>query len=821
MNLSRRRVLQLTSLPLLATAFQAVGASQPFIASASATSAGDVEAALSSVTHPYLLVTEDAFTTWPDLAATAGSPWQGMLQDAINDSRTFPYTNRADGTDAEHTTLPGVPVATSPVQLSSAANCMTIVTSSALVAYLADPDARDNHLDILERMLRHFGLYVAPYLGLGTNLAPGTTGGWDSFVVPTSALVNMVMVLDIAHDDLSARGTLATHEATVRDAYDWLWTQAADEGFVWRQGLHGSRAIGALYFHEYAQAEQAITDYVSHQSASLEADGVFLGGAYYANERYVPPQGKRDNKLHAVDVLEHLGLATFYDDPRWINFYEWVFGYSYSPVTRRSPDGATERKDYYIFGDTFVSGIARNETYENNIHGASADFYKAGRFGKKAFAWAGAAVGRPTTPSGRFWNFAFYEGPFPADLTIPSRYFPSGNTVMREPGAEAANRRLSASIWSPIRANTTAGHARYDTNSIHLTAYGEHVLRGSGYPGYTPMIDNPEYWLHSRSHNTAMVDGAKHVLRYGAGFDAGQSGVPEVIFGAGVLDYAEATSGQALPNGRHSRALLQIVGNNGMGGYWILQDEVISDDGIQAELALHPASSTLVEIAPSWLYRSRMDIKRAVPGSEVDLTLALATEPTGLLIEPGIFGAISGGHDDCEYLAPSYAIPGSGTARVLTALFPSEPGVSIPNISRATIPGGSGITLSLNDTADTSWVSDGVADVVLGDTTARGLGGWQRHVGSHVTAALLRRGSSIATEFASGRVEWQSEAPLSVLLTPSSLAVLAPQSTWVSVRASAGQLAAVATLTSDPAHRRSVGDRLRFRMPRGLHKLTW
>lgn len=820
MELSRRRFLQLTSLPLWATAFHAVGTSAPFVAPAAAASAGDVEAALRSLAHPYLLVTEDAFTTWPDLAATAGSPWQGMLQDALNDSRTFPYTNRATGTDAEHTTLPGVPVVTSPAQMSSAANCMTIVTSSALVAYLADPVDRDSHLDVLERMLRHFGLYVAPYLGLGTNLAPGTKGGWETHVVPTSALVNMVMVLDIAHDDLSARGTLATHEAAIRGAYDWLWTPAAEEGFVWRQGLYGSRAIGALYFREYAQAEQAIADYVSWQADSLEADGVFLGGAYYANERYVPPQGKRDNKLHPVDVLEHLGLATFYTDPRWQNFYEWVFGYSYSPVTRRSPDGATERKDYYVFGDTSLAVVARNETYENNVFAASPDIYKAGRFGQKQFAWAGAAFGRPTTPSGRFWNFAFYEGPFPADIPIPSRYFPSGNTVMREPGTDAANRRLSASIWSAIRSNNTAGHARFDTNAIHLTAYGEHVLRGAGYPGYTPMITDPDYWLHSRSHNTATVDGQNHVLKHGAGFESEQEGIPEVILD-GVLDYAESSSGEALPNGHHTRALLQVARNNGMGGYWILQDEVASDDGSSAHLALHPASTSVEEISPEWLYRSRMDYRQAVAGSEVDLTIALATEPSSVVIEPGKFGTISNGIEAAEYLDVAQAIPASRTARILTALFPSESGVAVPEMTRTPIRGGSGIGFSLNNVADTSWVSDGVADVVLGDTSARGSGGWHRQVGNHVTAALLRRGTYIATAFASGEVEWESEHPLSVLLTPSSLAVLAPQSTLVSIRARAGRLAALAALASGPSLGRSVGGRIRLRIPRGLHTLTW
>lgn len=756
-----------------------------------------VRAAIQGRSHPFLLIDASAFQSWP--TKSTQEPWAGMLADAINDSTSFRYTYAEAGQTWEHLTAPGVPVVTTAEQMRSASLVNATVTASALVGYLANPANRSTHLDVLERMLRHFGQYVGPYLGRGSTLQPGTVGGWETHVTPSSCFVDMVMVLDIAQADLQQRGTLAAHEATVRSAADWLWSSAAADSFVWASGLHGARLTWSLYAQEYDRAAQAINDYVAYQEGSVEPDGVFLGGPYYANERYVPPQAKRDSKLHAMDMLQHLGLVDFYGDSRWKNFYEWVFGYSFSPIVRQAPDDGTWTKDYYTFGDTPIAGRTWNQTYENDINGASADIYKAHRFGAAAFADAGDTVGNPATPMGRFWHFVYYDRPFPGSRVIPSRVFPSGHAVLREPvdAPHESSQALSASMVCPTRHNTVGGHMRFDVNSIHLTAYGEHIVRGSGYPGYTPMVNNPSYWLHNRSHNTVMVNRVQHSGKSGTGFVPSDSTIPETIL-AGAVEYVSAGSGPALPNATHNRSLVQVATQNGIGGYWLVLDEIDSaPTNSSVQISHHPSSTTTAEQAAGMLFTARMDYRTALPQSQVDLDLLLATPPTTTSIQNGYFGRINQTPEQVQYLEAEYPAT-NGRCQVATVLYPRNSTVAAPAFSRISEPGMTGGILhhTQGSVTDYAWTSDDDQPHIIGGITCRGIGGIHRLAGDELLFLLSRQVTEFSTagtarQRAKPRYSLRSHHPITVLLQRNELRLIAHQATDLSLTSE--QLERIAT----------------------------
>lgn len=823
MEMSRRTALRLAAVPAGLVLFPAGSLwSAAYAAGRSAAvTPDDIQSVIQDLQHPFLIVDESAFTHWPQRAAVSGSPEAGMLADAITDSQTFWYTYRETGSTWQHVTPPGVPIVATSEQMRSASLVNATVTTSALLAYIADPDNRAQHLSVLERMLTHFGEYAGPYLGLGRNLEPDTVGGWEAHVTPSSCFFDLVIALDIAHDDLAAAGVLEQHEDILRDAADWFFSDAAAQSFHWKAGLYGARALWSLYAKEYSRAAEAINDYVAHQTASVEDDGVFLGGAYYANERLVPPQAKRDSKLHLMDVLEHVGLVDFYTDDRWVNFYEWTFGYSFSPVTRAAPDDGTAKKDYFIFGDTYINGRTWNQTYENDINAASADIYKAHRFSETAFAYAGATVGSPDTPMGRIWHFAFYDRAFPDPIVIPSRIFPSGNAVFFEPPDEpdASNLALSSSLWCPPPSDTVAGHGRFDINAIHLTAYGEHMLRGAGYPGFTPMMNDPEYWLNNQSHNTVMVDRVQHTLKHGAGFDEGQAGVPEAILGD-ELCYVSAHSGGALPNATHVRNLVQVSGQNGVGGYWVLTDDVAAGSASSSvQVMLHPASTEVVEVAAATEFRSRANYRPAVPGSEVNLTMFLGTAPANVSIKAGRFGIISRTPEDVEYLEAEYEAGSNGGKRIVTVLFPHDPSVSKPAFARTSGAAYTGARLDFGGgIIDHSWESDGTEAFVVDEVTFQGLAGTYRLVDGEPAFAFVRKGTTFRSPTA-GVPGFEADAPVSAYLDSRRTRIVAPEDVDVWLLGETTTL--LRSLRGQVAVRRVSREGVKVRIPRGSHEWAW
>jgi hypothetical protein len=825
MEMNRRTVLKLSAVPA-GLMFAPSGLSSLLSAAHAAeqsttVTAGDVQQAIQNLQHPFLIVDASAFTDWPARAGVPGSPEAGMLADAVNDSQMFWYTHRETGDTWEHLTPPGVPVVTTSEQMRSASLVNATVTTSALAAYIADPANRAEHLSVLERMLTHFAAYVGPYLGLGPNLEPGTVGGWEAHVTPASCFFNLVVALDIAHDDLVAAGSLGQYQDILADAADWFWSDAAAQSFNWISGLYGARAIWSLYAKEYTRAAQAINDYVAYQAASIEDDGVFLGGAYYANERFVPPQGKRDSKLHLMDVLEFLDLVSFYDDPRWVDFHEWVFGYSFSPVTRAAPDDGTAKKDYFIFGDTHINGRIWNQTYENDINGASADVYKAYRFSETAFAYAGATVGQPETPMGRLWHFAFYDRPFPDPVAIPSRVFPSGNAVFFEPSPDpgAANLALSSALWCPVESDSVGGHRRFDVNAIHLTAYGEHMLRGAGYPGFTPMMNDPEYWLHNQSHNTVMVDRVQHTLKHGNGFDDAQAGHSEAILGD-ELCYVSGHSGPALPNATHVRNLVQINGQDGVGGYWVLTDEIAgAAAGSDIQVMLHPASTEVVEVAVHAEYRSRANYRPALAGSDVDLTIFLGTTPAGVSLRQGKFGFIGQSPEDAQYLEAEYAADADGGRRIITVLYPHRPSVTKPVLTRTSGAGYTGAKLDFGgQIVDHSWESDGDAPIVVDGVTFHGVAGTYRLIDGELAFAFVRKGTQLRSPAATGP-GFEATSPVSAYLDRERVRLVAPEDVDVWLFGSPAMV--VRSLPRETPVRRVSREGVKIHVRRGSHEWTW
>lgn len=663
--------------------------------------------------HPFLLVAKDQFD---ELRSRAGaSPWREMRESALQIADEF----RDDPAG----------------EIRSRSQRLSRALSVTALAYILEPERSAVHRD---RILAMFSAFDAadPSSITRQMMANEDKMVWN-YAVPTgNAYVQAILALDVIHDDLGS-AELRRIESLLRDGPA---TYFRDTPLGWEQGAFAVRAMWPLYERDeevYAPIVDAWRRITLH---ALSDDGVFNGGTGYAGWRWTSPD--REHKGLFGEILVRNGiLSSWHSEPQVRAFYEWFGGYAHTPfgVSWTIGDGGPG-----VFPKAERTGVERAYNYS-----ALAGAY-------------GAALLDGQIPPAYLSTYVLTERWPLEPAASPSRVFPDGGAWLKQTSLDPA----SLSVVLQNLRGSDDGHAHKETNSLSFAAYGELLLRAGGYTGWnTPDSGFSWDYIHSRaiSGNVALID-------YDVPTDTDSERRPSAhhdhvrVSGAGItdslltghLDYACGDSGDAMFTGRHSRNLVFVHPVDGVPGYAVTVDQLVSGlPGRSAQVVWHPASST-VEESPEGAYTWHV----AQSSEGVDLTVFLGTRPSTTTQHDGVLSAWGGGLVG-RYLVGHYASDERGRATAVTVLFPSRRGQERPTLTRLDVPGLSGARVDHGGIVDYVWESDADAPIELAPgVRAQARAGFLR---ARSTGEVLSLWVKDATQVDAGLFGFESDSPVTLV----------------------------------------------------------
>lgn len=606
-------------------------------------------------------------------------------------------------------------------------------------------------------------------------------------VPPGVFALSAIIALDVMHDDIATEELKAAEDKLgkiiekVRIGWYWNWMTV--------------KAVWALYNGDLEgwKKNKALLDELNERSFS--PGGVFSGGPGYARARFV---WRRISKYYLWDIAEFNGLGNYYDDPLVEGFYEWFYGYSFTPM------GSS-----WTFGDTNATtdDFQAPGTPPWNMHVFSD---KAAAYA--AFRKANSGRGQQAAPPG-FLHTYLYAKPLPEPVSPPSRVFPQGCAVFH--AQPVAPKSMAAVLW-----NCTRGvwHTHSETNAISACAYGEVLLRGVGYfyPNInTKVYDFPFFYCShaARANNTLTIDRVNHVIseilpnggdfKNDPDFDGTVSkrgaGFTEWFTGE-KLDYACGHSGKVVPNGVHERSLVMIHPQDAANGYLVLLDEVrAGKPGARAHLHLHPYSRAvgpgmvaeakaledehageaaedhkaahvpLAVVSANCEYEWPINPPRLMRhdrASKVKVAIFLGHEPARVDFPLGVMVGSWGGykrHSLGSYLDVAFDTADRGRVNIPTVIYPSDPTHPKANMKRISGKGYSGIEVAAGrDLADIILAADpgGSGKVTFDGVELCGRSAIVRRGGGSVSFYFAR----LATKLDAGRVGFSSDQPVSLYM---------------------------------------------------------
>ena len=477
-------------------------------------------------------------------------------------------------------------------------------------------------------------------------------------VVPGWTFFNAVLAADIIHDDMTPSRRAAVDAALLPVAEFFV-----NAPLQWPLNVYGARLIWGLYKNDETLAASAVGDYVRQLYREISPDGVFRAGPSYSVFRMA---GANLAKTYSIDVLAFTGRKNLYEDPRLVSLYEWTYGY-----------GVTPFGTFYSFGDTGDDALDAWSPRARSAH----------RFSRTAAtnaAWAMRNVGRPETDTrNALLAYVLMDRPMPAPATPPGRIFPDGGAWFLEKrgGTEAL-----AGALNNLKTQYQ-GHMHKDANAVHLVAYGEDVVRNSGYSGWGQGGGLGFGWEYvnatAKSSNTVTVDGLDFESKPGGGITEGLTGAS--------FDYASGRSGPGLSNGVHERNFCFAHPTEGANGYFVLFDEVFSSGGESADMYLHPNSDDAETEASLEMYRwpvgsfKRKDLDVRRTDNDVNVTVFLATPPDTAEIKKGLLASWDRSFVG-EYLHATYPVENEN-ARFATVIFPHDKNHARPEMTRIGVSG--------------------------------------------------------------------------------------------------------------------------------------
>ncbi len=661
------------------------------------------------VKHPFLIVKE---SDYPALRARAiRSPWKEMKAEAIAYIKTHSFDPKAE--------------------LRARCNQMSEITAAGALAYILDPDNKTLYKNKIADALKHWGKIHDELMAVSRS-----NSGHGYWVGPGTAVFNSVLALDIIYNDLTPaqRTDIEAKLDKMSDLF-WKW------GGWWRLNAYGVRGVWALY-RDDPRIDLAIKDYRTHLYKLIGPDGVFNEGPGYAGARL---GFERYAKVHFMDVLEFTGRSKFYSDPRVINFYEWLYGYSVSPFNR-----------YCCFGDTGPN---------RNYHKSEPATFRAYRFSKRAAAYA-AWSNDGEKPKGRLLHYVLMGQPLSKPEIPLGRIFPDGGAFFRE--SNPSDKSLAGALWN---CKFSRYHSHKDVNAVHLAAYGEHVLLNSGYAGAGrgALGFSWKYVNHTAvSNNIVLIDGADHATKIGGGIVAG--------FTAPLFDYACGYSADAIGNGKHLRNFCFVHPQDDRCGYWVLFDEVKADKtSSKVNVVLHPNSPECSTTSEKQEYRWKIG-PFAYSGHNVFVSVFLGTPPTSVSVKPGLLARM-GGEKNCfvgKYLYSTYDTDNKGGLNIVTVIFPHDAKHPKAKMIRVAGEDYTGAKVDLgNSVTDVAIESAGKTAVKCDKVSFRGLAALYRLKDKANAFYFVRKGKSF-NDGAKPRRGFESNADISVYIKDKQGRIISP-----------------------------------------------
>lgn len=606
----------------------------------------------SGLEHPKLILRGSSFPAMRDRAAT--EPWSSMMTDAIAAS------------DAGY--VPGG-------DNSEIARNLTRFSSASALAYVLD----GAHARLYAGRARDAILDHVDELSFGYD--------WGSVVPPAQALFNLTLALDVVYNHLTP-AELAACESKMQEKVNQVWT-----------GDWSSAGFGAIgTWDVYTGARTTPDDaYYDSLMSGLSLDGVFNGGKCYAWARW--NGASRYVKNMYMDVLEFTGVdRRYYDHPRIIGLYEWLYGHSEA-----------------VFGGPISFGDCAIQPERGGAYDEP-PLYRAEKFGRTAAQYA--AVGLPAEIRGNLLSYVVPDGPLPPAVYATSKIYPDGGGFFLEAVSTPADRpaAMGGILWNT---RGEEGHSHYDVNAVALAGYNEYLLVNSGYAGWGSGAAGYSWsWIHDdeRSGNTVRTS-SRHASKAGGGIVEG--------FTDTLFDYASGDDGPALPDDVHLRNLVFVHSDGSSRAYFVLFDEVYADSGERILMNLHPntlATTGIQTLVSQTEYTATIDAVALAPG-RVKLTLFFATPPSVVRqLNGGVatWSALDGGFEG-KYLESEYTAPSGGEKRVVTVLFPHDVDHAKAAMSRLSVAGSSGARIDHGSgITDLAFESAGTAPLTYGGDTFTG-----------------------------------------------------------------------------------------------------
>lgn len=642
--------------------------------------------------HPFLIVQDTEYET---LQARAGiQPWADMKTDAA--------------------TYSALTVDPEDIIQNQCVRVGTIASASAL-SYILDPPNRATYVTRIVNMVNYFDTNITPYL---------SSTSWEYAVPESGAFFNLVLAVDIVNFELSASGQLTDIENKLAMVYNWYNTNTIS----WLNAKYGACGLWGLYKNYSEIIDYYKTQYKTQLLSEMTNYGVSNDGPMYAAGRYAPNPVERDAKAYFMDVLEYTGTDnTYYNNTILQSFYEWMYGYAQTPVYRHY--GIGDYKDSACFGDSCSVG---------GTMPVSARTYSAYRFGTQAGKYAswGVSGSSPSLkPQGQLLYYILMGQSMLAAENPKGKIYSNGGAWFLE--NNNSNYALSSGLWNESADYT--GHRHKDTNAIHLTAYGEHLLKNSGYNGWANGYGNFTWDYisnYAKSSNTVTIDNQNHQYKYGGG-------ITEGFIGPGyLLAYASGNSGNALPNGSHVRNEVFVAPADGKNGYWILFDEVQGNAGTtQANMALHPNSDATAAVAVA-----KQEYKYTVGGSyprtishPVYLTIFYGTAPNVVTEYNGALCAFTESITG-KYLLADYTLS-SLKKHMVTVLYPHDATHAKATMTRISGTSCTGVSIADGLIVDYALESENVTTANYSGVYFKGLSTFYRKNNGSVTHYFVRKGT--------------------------------------------------------------------------------
>ncbi|MDM8553386.1 FG-GAP-like repeat-containing protein [Desulfococcaceae bacterium HSG7] len=658
--------------------------------------------------HPFLIVSESEYPVLRQLADS--EPWLSMKQVAQNYCLTRNYPDQEPNLSGEEQ------IKAFPIELARESFKMREIVTTCALAYLLEENdsSRLQYRTKLVNTLLYWGdlyedaraIHEAKIVLEGIlNAAP--------FFYPGGAFFESVLALDIIYDDIdpSIRQTI---EQQMKQMADWWYSFPTKEMFgIWGPIVPG---IWALY-----KGDRAMIDLMKSKYKELVLGRISDGGVFYAGPGYavadlgggsesvwteststepVEPwaDGRGDGIFAIMDVFEYTGEDNYYSEPRLQAFYEWMYGYGFTPFGF-----------LYGFGDTAPEPhIDVNYPADHFLYVRRSAGYHAAKFSEKAGNYAAWWQQRPgigpcdqKLPSPSLLNYLLFPRngcPTPEKATSSRIFWDAGAWFIEKSTSTEA---LGGVLWSYKQGEQVDTiHMHKEANAIALVGYGQPLLRNGGYADWGVGVGESSWeYINTKaeSGNTVMIDEKDHHLYYGKGITEGIT--------TDLFDYASSSSGSALSNGHHQRNFLFLHPEDDVNGYWIVFDEVTSQTSgfHKVNLVFHPNSDYEPTVTNhteyQWIINNPNNT--VLPSHQntnhAGLSIFLGSPQNSDEIKSG--GLANGGQGrdfsfTGRYLYATYDTSSDGTKGVVTVFFPYDDTHSKAPMTRLSGSGYTGAKIS-------------------------------------------------------------------------------------------------------------------------------